>query len=162
MGTPPDTVTVVLLMLLPGAVTQAHLAMPHRLKVPLVDARLCLARTLISLLRNAHTAWRPDHAFAADIDSTLIITAIFLGHAEGRPFSSSKLAGYLDMPRTTLLRRLELLEREGAIVHNGHHYLLNIDAAVMQDKVRATRRAIAINQDAAQRLSKLDTELLVN
>jgi DNA-binding IclR family transcriptional regulator len=45
-----------------------------------------------------------------------------IGHLEGRPFTASKLAAYLDCPRTSVLRRLQALIDMGSIERRGSRY----------------------------------------
>jgi len=49
------------------------------------------------------------------MEAVLILIAIALGYMEGRPFTASKLAAYLDTPRTSVLRKLAQLKREGFV-----------------------------------------------
>ena len=49
---------------------------------------------------------------------------ITLGHLEGRPFNASNLSEYLDIPRTTVIRKLRWLIAEGFIEQKGHTYYL--------------------------------------
>jgi DNA-binding IclR family transcriptional regulator len=77
-----------------------------------------------------------------------IISALMIGHIEERPFCSSKLATYLDMPRASVTRKLAKLVKEGIVKRNGRHFYL-APAAIDNDLrsrniialVRAVKRA---------------------
>jgi hypothetical protein len=47
--------------------------------------------------------------FAATIDGLFVKFVVPIEQAEGRPMSAGKITSYLDMPRTTVLRRLQEL-----------------------------------------------------
>src|SRR3954465_15559221 len=77
VGTPPTTDTVVLLIALPGAVTQAHLATPHWLNV-------CVPGTITSPL-------------ASKVRPAVVIADV------GYHFPSSSGMKYVDEPRGVVL-----------------------------------------------------------
>ncbi|WP_407667418.1 helix-turn-helix domain-containing protein [Microvirga lotononidis] len=61
-------------------------------------------------------------------DRLLVLSAVALGAIEGRPFRVQKLAEYLGMPRTSVLRRLEELGEEGWIEYDAKgHALIRAD-----------------------------------
>jgi DNA-binding IclR family transcriptional regulator len=45
-----------------------------------------------------------------------------LGDVDGKPFSVAKIASYMCVPRTTVLRRLNQLRRWGLIDREGRRY----------------------------------------
>jgi len=45
-----------------------------------------------------------------------------MGDIEGRPFTATKLADYMDVPRPTILRRIARLERWGLVYRVGYKY----------------------------------------
>jgi biotin operon repressor len=58
------------------------------------------------------------------LEASQIISALLIGHAEGRPNNASKLAHYLGIPRTNVKRRLAKLERDGIIERHGNEFVL--------------------------------------
>lgn len=122
---------------------------------PLADARLIVARTILQLLRLGHDTYRPGHKFATDLDAVLLIVAIFMGQAEGRPFSASKLAAFLDLPRSTVLRRLKSLEQDGTIERAGPAYRMPAALAGSPKALRAALRAIDIVARAGADLGQI-------
>jgi|ERR1700758_2959913 hypothetical protein len=54
----------------------------------------------------------------------VIACAVAVGHFEGRPMNATKIALYIDMPRTTALRKLTRLVEQGAIARRGNLYYI--------------------------------------
>lgn len=74
-----------------------------------------LSRTLIGAKR----ANDPPRA-----DRLLLLAAVTIGTLDGRPFRVQKLADYVGMPRTSVLRRLEELEAEGWLEYDQKGHVL--------------------------------------
>src|SRR5262245_25780087 len=55
---------------------------------------------------------------------------LFIGHAQGRPLSASKLARIAEMPRTTVLRRLTALIELGYLERISNSYYLTAKSNV--------------------------------
>jgi DNA-binding IclR family transcriptional regulator len=49
---------------------------------------------------------------------------VALGQFQGRPFSVSKTAAYMCLPRTTVVRRLDRLQTWGLIYRQGRRYYM--------------------------------------
>jgi hypothetical protein len=94
---------------------------PHR------EARNRVAHLVVDLVRIAYDAIYPERrgALAADFDIVLVACAIVIGHTEGRPMTASKIAHYLGMPRTTVLRRLDALVAADFAARAGKSYVLS-------------------------------------
>jgi DNA-binding transcriptional ArsR family regulator len=59
-----------------------------------------------------------------DANLALVAVAVMLGHAEGQPMNASQLAAYVQMPRTSVMRRLDALLAHGLIRRiQGKYYL---------------------------------------
>jgi len=56
--------------------------------------------------------------------SVLGTCAVGIGHADGRPMNATKIAHFLDMPRTTVLRNLHRLIELKIVMKRGLLYLL--------------------------------------
>ena len=52
-----------------------------------------------------------------------------LGDIDGKPFSVAKIASYMRVPRTTVIRRLNQLQRWGLIGREDRRYLHTRDGA---------------------------------
>lgn len=80
-----------------------------------------LIRLWISLTRYLHQAADParHERFGTHVGDLLIRAAVYLGTIEGRPMTPTKLAAYIGIPRPTVLRRLQAMERRGLVDHRG-------------------------------------------
>jgi DNA-binding MarR family transcriptional regulator len=125
-------------------------------KIALGSQRHCIQKMVLKLLRISHAAYLPGHHFAADIDQLILLIGIFIGQVEGRPFTAAKLAIFLDIPRTTLLRRLAGMEKEGIIAREDHRY--HMASSKLADQVTSCRQQIRTIQNAALELSKMDNK----
>jgi len=63
--------------------------------------------------------------FGASLDALFVNFVVLIAHAEGRPMSASKIASYLNMPRTTVLRRLQELCHLNLITREGTKYYVS-------------------------------------
>jgi predicted transcriptional regulator len=121
----------------------------HRLE------RLALAKAYIALTRVM-----VDSVFgekAADHSLLLIGTAIMVGHAENRPLNATKIAHYIGMPRSTVIRKLNEFLRAGVIARQGNVYLLSEVRAHNQTKYVTEAMRIFRAAEKSLKASKLDT-----
>ena len=98
----------------------------HRLE------RLALAKAYIALTRVM-----VDFVFGkkpADHSLLLIGSAIMVGHAENRPMNATKIANYVGLPRSTVIRKLNEFLRVGVIARYGNVYVLSEERAHNQTK----------------------------
>jgi predicted transcriptional regulator len=98
----------------------------HRLE------RLALAKAYIALTRVM-----VDSVFGkkpADHSLLLIGSAIMVGNAESRPMNATKIAHYVGLPRSTVIRKLNEFLRAGVIARHGNVYLLSKERACNQTK----------------------------
>jgi DNA-binding IclR family transcriptional regulator len=76
---------------------------------------------------------------------------------EGKPFSVAKIATYMHVPRTTVIRRLDRLASWGVIDRRGHRYYVNentINSLVGMGNYRQVRQVLA---KATEELAVLDS-----
>lgn len=83
-----------------------------------------VANLWIELTRHLHKAVAPEvqYQFGSRTSLLLVWVAVYLGTAEGKLMTASKLATFVGMPRTTVIRRLARLRRAGAIEKVGGKY----------------------------------------
>jgi predicted transcriptional regulator len=117
--------------------------------------RLALANAYIALTRVM-----VDSVFGkkpADHSLLLIGSAIMVGHAEDKPMNATKIAHYIGLPRSTVIRKLNQFLKAGVIARDGNVYLLSIERAHNQTKY--VTEAMRIFRIAEKRLkaSDLDT-----
>lgn len=88
--------------------------------------RLSIARLLIDISKIYHAGLFGEGAnFAASIDAVFVMCCVVIGHAENRPMNATKISHYLNMARTTALRKLDDLEHRGSIVRKGTVYFVS-------------------------------------
>lgn len=82
----------------------------------------------------AEAAVRIERAFISELfygyaatqaDATWVLRAVVIGHLRGRPMSTRRIARYVGMPRTTVLRRLQSLLRLDYVRRDGSAYCLS-------------------------------------
>jgi hypothetical protein len=88
--------------------------------------RLVLCRLMVDIMRTVHGAYTPDsEPFGPRIETLFIAICVAIGDTDGKPFSVSKIAAYMRVPRTTVIRRLDQLQSWGVIDRQGRHYYLH-------------------------------------
>jgi hypothetical protein len=83
------------------------------------------ARLLLDIGRIWHEAiYRDTSNFGASLGGLFVYAAVVLGHAEGRYMTATKISLFLDIPRTTVLRRLdELIDLDWVVKKNSLYYV---------------------------------------
>jgi DNA-binding transcriptional ArsR family regulator len=95
------------------------------------EGRRALAEMFIDLALAFRGTMVPLNQPPGEIDGnlTLVLVAVLLGHAEGHPMNASEVAARLQMPRTSVLRRLEALTKAGLVERiEGRYYLEHVRA----------------------------------
>jgi len=124
----------------------------HRLE------RLALARAYIALTRVM-----VDSVFGKKpVDHSLLLIgcAIMVGHAENRPMNATKIAHYIGLPRSTVIRKLKEFLRAGVIARHGNVYLLSEKRAYNQTKYVTEAMRIFRTAEKGLEASKLETRNL--
>jgi len=92
-------------------------------KIKASQQRLVMIRFMIDSMRALHGAYAPtDEPFGTRLETFFVGFCVLLGDIEGKPFSATKIAAYLHMPRTTVLRRLKRLESWDIVYRQGNLY----------------------------------------
>ena len=119
--------------------------------------REVMCRLLLDVLRILHEAYAPaNEPFGTRIETDFIGLCVAIGDIDGRPFNISKIAAYMHVPRTTVMRRLKRLEHWGLIERRGNRYHANekiFNSVLGERTYQRNRRAIA---KAVKELSDLD------
>jgi IclR helix-turn-helix domain len=89
-----------------------------------IRERLKVVRLYLALTRTIHELAFPKTAdsFGAEIETLLVTVCVFIGDAEGRPMTASKIAIQAGLPRASVYRRLERLTKLKKIVRVGRTY----------------------------------------
>ena len=136
---------------------------PTLIKVPTVARvkaarqRLVLCRLVFDVMRSLHGAYAPrSEPFGTRLETFFIGLCVALGQLDGRPFSIAKIAGYMRVPRTTVMRRLKRLETWGLIYRAGGHYFVHEAALNSLMGLRSYQQIRRILSTSADELTVLD------
>ena len=120
--------------------------------------RLVLCRLMVDMMRTVHGAYAPvSEPFGTRIETFFIGLCVAIGDMDGKPFSVAKIAAYMHVPRTTVIRRLEQLQSWGLIDRRGRRYYLHehkLNSLIGMKSYQEVRRILG---EAAKKLSVLDT-----
>jgi DNA-binding IclR family transcriptional regulator len=105
-----------------------------------------------------HGAYAPAGArFGTRLETFFIGLCVALGDIEGKPLSVAKITGYMSVPRTTVIRRLDQLRRWGLIARQGRQYYIRektLNSIIGLQSYREVRRILS---KATEDLTILDT-----
>jgi hypothetical protein len=111
---------------------------------------------LVDCVRVIHAdAYSPKH-IGASLEEMFISFAVHIGTAENRPMSATKIAGFLGVPRTNVLRALATLKRKDIVYSVGNVYLTNIDRLTKRITPSLIKKQIETIALAYAELSKLE------
>ena len=106
--------------------------------------RLPVVRLLLKMVRLVSKTYFDNDLAAANAEELVLCCAVFVGHAEGRPMSATKLADYAGIPRSTTVRKLRALTERGLVeLDSGGLYRLSLDI-VNSDEAVTTAREIRL------------------
>ena len=120
--------------------------------------RLVLCRLMIDIMRGLHGTYAPaSEPFGGRLETFFIGMCIARGQFEEKPFSVAKIAAYMGVPRTTVIRRLGRLQSWGLIYREGRHYYMDERALNSLLGMRSYRHIRRLFEKAAEELTILDT-----
>src|ERR1700743_374144 len=120
--------------------------------------RMVLCRLMIDIMRGLHGAYAPaTEPFGTRLETFFIGLCVALGQFEEKPFSVAKIAAYMRVPRTTVIRRLSRLQSWGLIDRQGHRYYMDKKALNSLLGLRSYQHIRRLLERSAQELSVLDT-----
>lgn len=126
--------------------------------VQFAQQRMVVIQMLIDILRSVHSSYVPKcEPFGRTIETLFVWGCVTMSDYEGRPFSVSKLASYLRVPRTTVMRRLKQLQAWGMIDRRGRCYYAHERTLNSFMGLRSYREGRRIVANAVKKLSVLDT-----
>jgi hypothetical protein len=134
------------------------LAQNHWRKIKNAPQRLVLCRLMIDIMRTVHSAYAPaSERFGTRLETFFIGLCVALGDIEGKPLSMAKITAYMRVPRTTVIRRLDRLQRRGLIDRQGRHYYIHEKTLNSFIGMRSYKQVREILSKATKELSVLDT-----
>jgi hypothetical protein len=127
-------------------------------RVSAARQRMVLCRLMIEIMRSMHGAYAPpSEPFGSRLETFFIGLCVALGDFEDRPFSVAKIAAYMRVPRTTVLRRLDRLKKWDLIYREGRRYHMDEKALNSLLGMRSYRHIRRLLDTAHAELSVLDT-----
>jgi DNA-binding IclR family transcriptional regulator len=113
---------------------------------------------MINIMRGLHGSYAPaSEPFGSRLETFFVGMCVALGQFEERPFSVAKIAAYMCVPRTTVIRRLDRLQSWGLIYREGRHYYMDEQALNSLLGIRSYRQIRRLLEKAAAELTVLDT-----
>ena len=112
---------------------------------------------MIDIMRTVHDAYVPaSEPFGVCLETCFIGLCVAVGDLDGRPFSVAKIAAYVGVPRTTVIRKLAQLESWGFIYREGRRYYLREEKVNSPIGMRKYKRVRDILNRATAELAILD------
>jgi biotin operon repressor len=128
-----------------------------RRRIKKEQQRLVLCHLIIDLMRTIHGAYAPaNEPFGTRLETFFIGLCVAIGDLGGKPFSVAKIARYMQVPRTTVIRRLDQLGSWGLIDRSGRRYYAqekNLNSLIGMRSYAQVRRFL---QKATEQLTVLD------
>ena len=113
---------------------------------------------MIDMMRTVHGAYAPaSERFGTRLETFFIALCVALGDIDGKPFSVAKIASYVRVPRTTVIRRLNRLQSSGLIDRRGRRYYIRGKTLNSLVGMRSYEKVRCILSKATQELTVLDT-----
>ena len=94
---------------------------------------------------------------ARELETFFIGLCVALGHMDGKPFSVAKIAAYMRVPRSTVIRRLDRLLSWGLIYRQGRRYYMHDNAFNSFLGMRSYQASRRLLSKATEELTILDT-----
>jgi HTH domain len=95
-----------------------------RSRIEAAPQRQVYCRLALDIMRTIHETYAPHgEPFGPRLESFFIAICVVVGDIEKKPFSATKIAEYMNVPRTTVVRRLDQLEGWGLIKRHGRSYI---------------------------------------
>ena len=134
------------------------MAQDHWRRIKNAPQRLVLCRLMLDIMRTLHSVYAPaSERFGTRLETFFIGLCVALGDIEGKPLSIAKIAAYMRVPRTTVIRRLDRLQRWGLIDRQGRHYYIREKTLNSFIGMRSYEQVRHILSKATEELSDLDT-----
>jgi biotin operon repressor len=110
---------------------------------------------MIDIMRTVHGAYAPaSQRFGTRLETFFIGLCVALGDMEDKPLSVAKISVYMGVPRTTVIRRINQLQKWGLIYSRRRRYYT-------REKTLNSLMGMANYQQTRRILSKATQELVV-
>ena len=133
-------------------------AQHHWYKIKYARQRLVLCRLMIDIMRTVHGAYAPvSERFGTRLETFFIGLCVALADIEDKALTVAKIAAYMSVPRTTVIRRLNQLQKWGLIEHRRHRYYIREKTLNSFIGMRSYQQVRHILGKATEELTVLDT-----
>jgi DNA-binding IclR family transcriptional regulator len=113
---------------------------------------------MIDIMRTVHGTYAPVSApFGTRLETVFVGLCVAIGDMDGKPFSVAKIAAYMRVPRTTVIRRLNRLQSWGLIDRRGRHYYAHKNMLNSLIGMRSYQQVRRFLSKATEELTVLDT-----
>ena len=113
---------------------------------------------MIDIMRTVNGVYAPvGEPFGVRMEFFFIGLCIAMGEIDGTPFSAGKIAAFLGMSRTTVVRRLKRLKSCGLVERQGRYYYLQEKTLNPLIGMRTYEQMRRVLSKAAAELTILDT-----
>ena len=127
-------------------------------KIKSARQRLVLCRLMIDIMRTVHGAYAPvSEPFGTRLETFFVGLCVAVGDVDDKPFTVAKIAAYMRVPRTTVIRRLAQLQSWSLIDRQGKNYYLRAKTLNSFIGMRSYQQVRRILNEATEELSVLDT-----
>jgi len=126
-------------------------------RIARAEQRLVMARLLVDIMRTLRAHYMPvNEPFGARIETQFVGLCVAIGDIEGKPLSVAKIAAYMGMSRSTVIRRLEQLENWGVIERQARRYFIRPEKVNGIIGMRAYKQNRHLISEAVDKLNLLD------
>ena len=113
---------------------------------------------MIDIMRTVHGTYAPvSEPFGTRLETFFVGLCVAIGDIDGKPFSVAKIAAYMRVPRTTVIRRLDRLQSWGLIDRRGRHYYMHEKTLNSLIGMRSYQQVRRFLSKATEELTVLDT-----
>ncbi|WP_168195394.1 helix-turn-helix domain-containing protein [Bradyrhizobium sp. NAS80.1] len=103
--------------------------------------RAIVAAAMLDVIRELGEAYLRTARFGTHADEIALLMAVFIGTAEARPMTASKIAEHAGVPRPSAVRKLDRLAKRGVVEKIGRRYVLPASVANSAPAMRAATEA---------------------
>jgi hypothetical protein len=126
-------------------------------RIAKAEQRLVMCRLLVDIMRTLRAHYIPaNEPFGTRIETKFVGLCVAIGDLEGKPFSVAKIASYMGMPRSTVIRRLERLESWGIIERQGRRFFFRPEKVNGIMGMQAYKQNRGLITKAVDKLNALD------
>jgi hypothetical protein len=129
-----------------------------RKRIKKAGQRLMFCHLLIGIMRSLHETYLPpNERLGTRLEAMFIGLCIYIGDIEGKPFSVSKIAAYMCVPRTTVLRHIAHLQSWNLVNRRGRRYYVRAEKLNSIMGMQSYERVRRILATTTEDLANLDT-----